>query len=440
MWGNKRTEALSGELQEIKERLQKQEKENLELKGYYSDNATNEYLNQIFKYINNSVSFINFDEVDRVKLMDYYRKNAVVFGIISTIIGKAVGELSEYVELVDKDNKVITDHWAVRLLDRPNDAFSRSKFFKAWLVNRAVTGDAFVYAEKGVGRDRGKVSGLYIIPSQEIIKIESKGIGMPISGYTLNDTALIESKLTPENTMRSFEYYPDSKNMFGLSPLATAAAYLQIIDNSLSRQNTSIKSGGVNNIISPEVNQYGGITEVQKENLKEDLNEKYNGNYNLPLSVPVRVQKLGDTPVDLAILDTSKYSINALCFVYGISVDLFLGQAKYENAKEAKKSIYEQAAIPFVKELLEDLNNFLRIPEGRFKLNTDKIEVLKDQKETLEAYGLANMSINERREYLGFERINKPYADEPMVQMGVSFGDPSQFNIDETQDNSPAAQ
>lgn len=438
MFGDKKIAALSSKIEGLRAQLKEQERRNIELKGYYSENINNEYLTQIFKHVQNSISFINFDNVDRSKLMDYYRNNAVVYGIISTTIGKAVGELADFVELQDSKGKVIEKHWALDLINRPNDAFTRSKFFKAWLINRCVTGDAFVYGEKAVGKDRGKVSAMYVIPSHEVVKIESKGISMPISGYTLAETSNINSKLTPENTMRSFEYNPDSKNMFGLSPLATASAYLQIIENSLSRQNTSIKSGGVNNIISPESNEFGGITEVQSDNLKEDLNEKYNGNYNLPLRVPVKVQKLGDTPVDLAILDTSKYSINALCFVYGISVDSFLGQAKYENAKEAKKAIYEQAAIPFVKELLEDLNNFLQIQEGKFVLNTDKIEVLRDPKSVIETYNLAGLSLNEKRVYLGYPRIEQPYADQPMIQMGTSFGDPSQYNIDETQDNTGA--
>ena len=117
-----------------------------------------------------------------------------------------------------------------------------------------------------------------------------------------------------------------------------------------------------------------------------------------------------------------------------------MGQSKYENAKEAKKAIYEQAAIPFVKELLEDLNNFLQIQEGRFVLNTDKIEVLRDPKSVIETYNLAGLSLNEKREYLGYPRIEQPYADQPMIQMGTSFGDPSQYNIDETQDNTGATQ
>jgi HK97 family phage portal protein len=440
MFGEKKIQALASKVDNLTDQLKEQESKNdalkLELKGFYSENVNNEYLNQVFKYINNSISFINFDSVDRVKLMDYYRNNAVVYGIVGTTIGNALAELSEYVELQDSKGGVITSHWAIDLLNRPNDAFTRTKLLKAWGVNRCVVGDAYVFGEKAVGKDKGRVDGLYIIPSQDIVKIESKGVMKPISGYTLNQSSSVNSVLTPENTMRSFEYNPSSENMFGLSPLATAAAYLQIIENSLSRQNTSIKSGGVNNIISPELNEYGAITEMQKANLMEDLNEKHNGNYNLPLSVPVKVQKLGDTPVDLAILDTSKYAINALCFVYGISVDSFLGQAKYENAKEAKKAIYEQAAIPLVKEFLEDLNNFLKIKEGKFKLNTDKIEVLKDSKTVIETYNLAGMSLNEKREYLGFERINEAYADQPMISMGTSFGDPSQLIIDETQGQS----
>ena len=36
-----------------------------------------------------------------------------------------------------------------------------------------------------------------------------------------------------------------------------------------------------------------------------------------------------------------------------------------------------------------------------------------------------------RREYLGFPRIEEPYADLPVIPMGVSLGDPNAFDFNE---------
>ena len=45
----------------------------------------------------------------------------------------------------------------------------------------------------------------------------------------------------------------------------------------------------------------------------------------------------GIIPADLGVSQTMKDAITALCFVFNVPVDLYLGQAKYENTKEAKK-------------------------------------------------------------------------------------------------------
>jgi hypothetical protein len=106
-------------------------------------------------------------------------------------------------------------------------------------------------------------------------------------------------------------------------------------------------------------------------------------------------------------------------------VDLYYGQAKYENAKEAKKTIYEQNAIPLANEFAEDLLHYLKLDkEGyQLKVNTDHIDVLKDStSEVLDNLGKMHASLNEMREAYGYERIEEEWADKPILPLGVSFG------------------
>lgn len=434
--GRKRIAGLQQELSAIKKEkdeqmgvLNKLSKELTEVKGFYSDNTNNEYLNELFKYISHQTKWVDFSSYSREALVATYETNAIVRGIVGTTIGNAVSELAKYVELVGSNDKVIEKHWVNDLLARPNDRFTKGKLFKAWAINRLLTGDAFIYAQKGIGSKLGEVKELYVINSQDV-EIISQGSYKPIAAFKLrNSTKLFDSSLTPDNVMMSFEYNTKSGSMYGLSPLASAAKYLQIIESGLQRQNTSLVNGGVNNIITPKPDAVGSVTKVQADNVETSLNEN-RANYNKFVRAAIEVHKLGDTPADLSILDTSKYAINALCFVYGISVDSFLGQAKYENAREAKKAIYEQAAIPLINELLEDLTSFLKLKGERLVLNTDLIDILQDDPKTvMEIYSLAGLSLNEKREYLGFEKINEKYADQPMIPIGTSFGDPAMYDI-----------
>ena len=48
----------------------------------------------------------------------------------------------------------------------------------------------------------------------------------------------------------------------------------------------------------------------------------------------------------------------------------------------------------------------------------------------MEIYSLAGLSLNEKREYLGFEKINEKYTDQPMIpEVGTSFVIPAMYDI-----------
>lgn len=442
LFDKKEVKALESEVKGLKvevasslEMMQEQTRaiSQLEKKGYFDNqNAENEYFKQVFKLQASSVKLLDFNTVDRASQVKYYESNAIVRGIVGTTIGNAVGELSQYIELVDKNGKEILDHWAIKLLNRPNDLYSKKQLLKGWSINRNLTGDAFVYGEEGIGLSKGQFKNLYLMNSQDVQIVREKDT--PIIGYTLTNANYLYSTsgLTSKNVMFSREYNTDSTTLYGLSPLLSAASYVQLIEASLKRQNASITNGGVSTIITPKGDELG-VTQTQAANVEEELNSKHSGNYSKYFKVPIEVHKLGDTPVDLSILDTSKYAITALCFVYGLPVDVFLSEGKFANAKEYKKSVYEQAAVPMVNEFIGDFNNFCGFTKGEhFILNTDKVEILRDSStEMMNTYNAANMSINERRGLLGFEPLAVPYADLPMIPLGMTFGYEPVIPIDE---------
>lgn len=60
----------------------------------------------------------------------------------------------------------------------------------------------------------------------------------------------------------------------------------------------------------------------------------------------------------------------------------------------------------------------------KFIINRDKVDVLKTAPtEILTNLGLMHASLNEKREAYGYPPINKPYANEPMLPLGVQFGE-----------------
>ncbi|MDD3945464.1 MAG: phage portal protein [Bacteroidales bacterium] len=408
-----------------------------ERKGYlYGDNSDNEFLR---KLLNVTFSTTDFGDFGREELYLTYRTNSAVFGIIDRI-AKACGEIGQYIELLDKDNQVVEDNPLIKVLKRPNDRFSLYQFLYAWATNYNVFGDAFVYSKKGIGKDLGSLSGMYVIPSHRV-DIEKGGWTQPIKGIKIKGSADMNI-ITPRDYFQSFIYNLDPDTYFGFSPLIAAAYDCQLLKKGKLRLNTSMDNGGVNAIIAPAKDKDGFVVPQAANDLEKDLNSNKNANRTMFLRQAVEVTKVGSTPVELSILDGSKEAVTALCFAYGIPVDLYYGQSKYENAKEAKKSLYESAAIPLINVFCNDLMNFVRYDESgkeikqyagmKLILNTDKIEVLKaSTTEVLTNLNLMNATLNEKREAMGYAEIEEDYANKPMLNLGVQFGDMYSPDINE---------
>ena len=403
-----------------------------EIKGYYDGiNETNQYLRAIEAHMKGR-KLAPIAPMDRMAIRDTYASSAAVMGVVN-YIAENVGEVARYLELMDAKGDYVESHWVLDLLRHPNDRFNLRRFATAWAVNKLLYGDAWVYAPAAIGKNLGKVGEMYVIPSWRI-ETNSEGVVQPLKGVTLSGSMKNEIKV--DDLFESFDYNLDDTSFYGTSKLVSAATYLEVIDKGMRRESQSLENGGVANLITPKGDEAGVLPEHQAD-LESRFNAKRNVNRTLALRIPVEVHQLGNAPVDLSILETHKEAVTALCFVYKVPVDLYYGQAKYENAKEAKKTIYEQSAIPLANEFAEDLLTFLMkkdksLKGWRLEVNTDRIDVLKEKaSDTLNNLGLAYCSLNERREAIGYERIEEDYADKPIIPMGVMFGEGMDYDINE---------
>lgn len=404
-----------------------------EIKGYYdSQNEMNEYLRAIDVHLKGR-KLAPMTPMGRNAIRDAYANNAAVMGVVN-YIAENVGEVARYLELQDKNGKYIENHWVLDLLRHPNDRFNLRRFATAWAVNKCLFGDAWIYAPSAVGKNLGKVSEMYVIPSWRI-ETDSDGKLQPLKGIVVAGTS--KGDISMDDVFESFDYNLDDASFFGTSKVVSAAVYLDVIDKGMRRESQSLDNGGVANLVTPKGDEAGVLPE-HADDLESRFNAKRNVNKTLALRIPVEVHALGNAPVDLSILDTHKEAVTALCFVYKVPVDLYYGQAKYENAKEAKKTIYEQNAIPLANEFAEDLITFLMRKDKslagyRLTVNTDKIDVLKEKStDVLNNMNLAYCTLNERREAIGYEPIDEDYANKPIIPMGVQFGEGLEYDIDET--------
>lgn len=400
-----------------------------ELKGFYDreNNENNKLLKQMFPYNGEMMEFATYD---RANLLECYKNTDSVFGLINRI-AKRVGELHKYIELVDKNDKIIEKHWLLDLLAKPNDRYTLQDFLTGATTQLLTYGDNFVYNENIIGSKRG-IKAMYLMPGNKVM-IEKGGWREPLKGIKIEGS---DTLITMEEVFQSFFFNPELDSFYGFSPLTAAAASVQLIRNSKKRQNTSVSNGGVNNLITPRADNMGLMPKDQKY-LEDELNSESNINKTKYLRNAIEVHKLGSTPIELGLLDSSKDSITALCFAYEFPIDLYYGQSKYENAREARKAEYESIAIPLLERFLNDLmlycNRQFKDTIGlKFIINRDKIDVLKNSPtEILTNLGLMGASLNEKREAYGYPPINEAYANEPILPLGIQFGG-NVYDINET--------
>lgn len=408
-----------------------------EIKGFYDagNNAENLYLAALAG-CTKGLELAPLTPISRAAIREAYETSAPVQGVVN-YIARNVGEVMQYLLLTKKaDDTPVEKHWLIDLLARPNDRFTLRKFGTAWAINKLLYGDAWVYAPKAVGKDRGMVREMYVVPSWRIGAQWGPGAmleGIRLQGLTGDRT------IGFEEMFESFDYNLDDQSMFGTSKLASAYMYLSMMKNGIRREDTALTNGGVTNIITPPQDRLTGVTRPSEgEALEREFNAQKNTGKTKVLRYPVNVQTLGNAPVDLNILESHKEAVTALCFAYNIPVDLYYGQSKYENAKEAKKTIYEMNAVPMANEFAEDLLSYCGLSkEFSLEVDTQRIDVLQEKPtDTLDALDKMNASVNEKREVMGYEPIAEPWADQPMIPMGVQFGNEgSAFDINEPAGN-----
>lgn len=410
-----------------------------EVKGYYENIGDfNEYFRSIDALLQGFSVRDNFLEVGRVNIQRCYEGCAPAYGIINKI-AKAVGDIFPYLELQDiKTGEYLENHPIIKLLARPNDRYNPTRFGRAWATNYLAYGDCFVYSPQAIGKDLGKHAELYVIPGH---RIEGKrgGYDHPFEGIVVKGGGKDKKVIKPEDYFQSFNYNLDDTSIFGTSPLEVAALYLSIIDRGMRRQDQTLKNGGPSAIITPKPDNLGVLPKSADDLTRELNGEEVKGQIKA-LRTAIELHELGSNTVDLGILSSHKEAINALCFIYDLPVDLYYGQAKYENAKEAKKSLYETNAIPLANEFGADLLNFLGVADKyTLRVNTDRIDVLKDDPaDVLDNLAKMHATLNEMREAYGYEPRTEEWADQPMIPMGTMFGNEA-FDINEGESLEPEA-
>lgn len=321
----------------------------------YRKNAT---IYSLINLITKAATTIPFQVYEKTNENDYKRYKALTSGMMdaSSIQKASILQKRALVELHDTDLH--------KLLERPNPAQSYNAWITELIAFGKLTGNRYIY---GIGPDNGpnegKFTELYVMPSQ-VMEIVSGGIMEPVSQYKLeyNGTKYIDASDICH--IKDFNPYYDGSgsHLYGQSPLRAGL-------RSLTTNNEAVQTGvkylqnqtarGV--LMSDE----GDLNQVQAQQLKDTFRKQHQGSKNAGdvIITPKKLSWLnfGLNAVDVSLIEQFNASQKDLCNIYNVPVQLLnnTDSSSYNNMKEAKKALYQNAVIPELLKIQDELNRWL---------------------------------------------------------------------------------
>ena len=322
--------------------------------GYRKNSTIYALVNLITK----AATTIPFQVYEKTNENDYKRYKAMTSGTFdaSTIHKAAMLQKRSLVELQDTELH--------KLLERPNPAQSYNSWITELIAFGKLTGNRYIY---GIGPDTGanvgKYTELYVMPSQ-IMEIVSGGIMKPVSKYKIEYNGTYEIDANEICHIKDFNPYYDGtgSHLYGQSPLRAGLRSLTTNNEAVQTGVKYLQNQTARGLL---MSDEGDINEVQAQQLKDKFRKQFQGSDNAG-DVIITPKKLswvnfGLNAADVSLIEQYNASIKDLCNIYNVPVQLLnnTDSASYNNMKEAKKALYQNAVIPELLKIKDELNRWL---------------------------------------------------------------------------------
>jgi HK97 family phage portal protein len=349
-----------------------------------------DYNRAIYQYLGESILWN--PENDRSYIDEGYRKNATVYSLVNIITKAATtipfqvyekqseNDLKRYkaltsgtldsstmyqAKMLQKNALVeVKDTALHQLLDRPNAAQSYNSWLTELIAFGKLTGNRYVY---GIGPDngpnQGKYTELYILPSQ-VVEIVSNGIMQPVKEYRIEYNGNYSMDADCVLHIKDFNPYYDGtgSHLYGQSPLRAGLRSLTTNNEAVTTGVKYLQNQTARGVLMSEE---GDLNEVQAQQLKDKFRQQYQGSNNGG-DVIITPKKLswvnfGLNASDVSLIEQYNASIKDICNIFNVPVQLLNNTeaSTYNNMKEAKKALYQNAVIPELVKLRDELNRWL---------------------------------------------------------------------------------
>ena len=371
-----------------------------------------------------------------------YRLSSIVYTCVHEI---ATSAASVPFVVVDKETKkkLTTKSNVSKVLAIPNPLQDRVTFWENMYGFYLLAGNVGMEAAPYQG---SKLQELYCIPFNNVSVVLNKN-GM-VNKYVVKDYRGgkdVEFKVYSTTGKTKFlhlkTFNPDNM-WYGLSPLSSAGKDIDLFDSSATwNKNLLQNSARPSGIFSYDDKDGGILPDDEFDRLKAELEKSYTSSINAgrPMLLEnVNWQAVSLSPQEMDFLQSRAASARLIANVFGYPSMLLglSGDNTYNNQKEARLALWTDTIMPLCNKMAIHFTTFLhRLGELPLELeiqpNYDHIGALQPIRDAIWekacVKGKDILTINERREMIGYERqegLDGIIANAAQVPLDYALKDP----------------
>jgi HK97 family phage portal protein len=366
-----------------------------------------------------------------------FNNNAAVYSIVKKD-SKKFGSIPRYLENSAEEEVEAGPLW--ELLNRPNRFEGQDAFFTKVRAFYKVSGEAYIWLNRGdtdmlVGEDliplddiaqsKKPILEMYVLPSQDVVVIPEDDNPYGISGYSLQSRPDIKFRQVDVIQWKdiNLNWDPYSRTQLrGMSPLQPGRKILTANDAATDNTVAMNQNGGAKVLLANKT--MAQMNPKQESDLRNVIDNKVNNIDSKGAVAAVQgdwsSHPLGMSSIDMDVLNGKAYSMQELCFLFGMPYELFDAATTYANKEMAQRGWVSNEIMPDCKQLDDELNRVLPMAFGdtAVKICSDfdaLPELQVDKKAQVEWLNKAPLTANEQREALGYEEIDEPDADKILI-------------------------
>ena len=355
----------------------------------------------------------------------YKVKNTSKFRQYQGITRKEMN-IGSVLKLKEESLEEITGTSINDVLEKPNGHQTMPDLVEELFTYKNSVGNAYIYDVEMLS----ELVSLHSLPAAHVI-IQAGTFLDPVEGYTFK--SISKDMLPVEKVQHWKTFNPnwkgDGSELYGMSPLMPGARIINSDNLGIDNQSASFLNQGVRGILTgtqvtdiPFTKEQGEA--IQKRWRKLNAQARKGEGDMIFNRAPLAFLKVGETPVDLGVMDARKYNKEVLCNMFGIHPSLLSSEAStLDNFKEARKQLITNAVMPDLDNLRDKFNNIIqRIYGPQFYVDYD-LMAISELQEDLEKLGrtLQGMdwvTINEKRRATDYDDYPHPAAEQLYTDMG----------------------